>query len=313
MGEVEVFDARACALGEGPVYDDRTSRVLWVDILGRRVLWREVNGTEVGEIRVPRHVGAAVPCQDGRLVICLPEGPALVGEKGTVHPLGTFAEADVAAGVAAPPGRGALRSNDAKADPVGRLWLGTMAYDETAGAGALYRLDPGTVAPRRVLGDVTVSNGLGWAVDGSTMYYIDSPTRRVDAFSYDISTGEIQDRRPFVEIDTGYPDGMCVDADGGIWVALWQGAAVLRYRADGHLDRVVPVPTPQVTSCAFAGQDFQTLIITTAARARPAGEPMAGLTYAYEPGDVVGRPVDRFAVGPVFNVPAGDGSARGEA
>ena len=102
-------------------------------------------------------------------------------------------------------------------------------------------------------------------------------------------------RRVFVEVDDeGYPDGLCVDAEGGVWVALWEGGAVRRYDADGRLDRVVTIPTGRVTSCAFAGEEYRTLIVTTAAHGR-ARDPRAGLTYAHEPGDVVGLPVDRFA------------------
>jgi sugar lactone lactonase YvrE len=221
----------------------------------------------------------------------------LLDPDGSVRPLAGYAEADTAAGVPRPTDPGRMRSNDAKADPAGRLWLGTMPYDESPGAAALYRLDPGAAGPIRVLGDVTISNGLGWSLDASTMYYIDTATGRVDTFDYDIGTGAIAGRRPFVEIDPadGHPDGMCVDAEGAIWVALWQGSAVRRYTPDGRLDRVVPTPTPKTTSCAFAGDGYRLLIITTAAMGRPAADTAAGLTYAYEPGDVVGRPVDRYA------------------
>lgn len=299
---VEVFDDRVCRLGEGPFYDDRTGRVGWVDILGRAVLWRAPSSGETGAFDTPEDVGAAVPRRDGGLVLCLPNGPVLRDPDGTTHALGTFAEADAAArgtdgGPDGAPAAGGptLRANDAKADPTGRLWLGTMAYDETPGAGALYRLDPGARVPVRVLSAVTISNGLGWSPDGTRMYYVDTPTRRVDVFDIDLATGEITGRRPFAEVEpgAGYPDGLCVDAEGGVWVALWEGGAVRRYRPDGGLDRVVEVGTPRVTSCAFAGDGYDLLVITTAAL--DSGEPGAGLTYAYRPGDVVGRPADRYA------------------
>ena len=296
MAEVSVFDGRVCRIGEGPHYDERTGWVVWVDILGARVLWRDLAGAEVGESPTDGHVGAAVPRRDGGLVLCLPAGPVLVDPDGTVRPLGTYAEADAAAGVSRPVDTPTLRSNDAKADPAGRLWLGTMAYDSTPGAGALYRLDPGADTPRRILSDVTISNGLGWSPDSATMYYIDTPTRRVDAIAYDIDAGELGERSTFATIDDdgAFPDGLCVDAEGGVWVALWNGSAVRRYAPDGRLDRVVPLPTAFVTSCAFAGEEFATLVITTAAGSR-AADGNAGLTYSYEPGDVVGRPVDRYA------------------
>jgi sugar lactone lactonase YvrE len=294
MTGTTVFDRRVCELGEGPFYDERTGRFVWVDILGRRVLWRD--GAREGEFRVGGHVGAAVPRRDGGLVLCLPDGPVLVSDDQPDRPvpLGSFASADRTAGVAAEAGSPALRANDAKADPAGRLWLGTLAYDGTPGAGALYRLDPGEAMPRRVLSGITVSNGLGWSPDRSTMYYIDTPTRRIDSFAYDLATGNLGERRVFARVEAGFTDGLCVDADGGVWVAIWDGGAVHRYLADGRLDRVVRVPTALVTSCAFGGDGYRTLVITTAAHNR-AGDHHAGLTYAHEPGDVWGVPVDRFA------------------
>jgi sugar lactone lactonase YvrE len=291
--QVSVFDARRCRLGEGPHYDERTGEVVWVDILGSLVLRRGANGA--GETPVPGHVGAAVPRRAGGLVLCLPDGPVLADGDGTLHPLGGYAEADAAAGHPRPPDGPGMRSNDAKADPAGRLWLGTMPYDDTPGVAALYRLEPGAAGPVRVLGDVTISNGLGWSPDGTTMYYIDTPTRRVDAFRYEPETGELGERRTFSQVETGFPDGLCVDAEGGVWVALWRGSSVCRYAPDGRLDRVVAVPTPQVTSCAFAGEGYRQLVITTAAAGRPDEDDMAGLTFVYEPGDVVGRPADRYA------------------
>jgi sugar lactone lactonase YvrE len=285
MGKPEVFDDRRCDLGEGPHCDERTGRMWWVDVFGRRILWRDLSSGERGALSTPAHVSAAVPRRSTGLVACLPQGARLVAPDGRISPLVDFPPS--------PEGWPTLRSNDAKADPRGRLWLGTMAYDETPGAGALYRLDPGGTLVR-VVPDVTISNGLGWSPDGSTMYYVDTPTRRIDTFAYDMAAGELGERRVFAAVDRGFPDGLCVDAEGGVWVALWNGSAVRRYAPDGHLDRTVELPTPLVTSCAFAGDGFATLVVTTAAHGRP-DDDAAGLTYAYVPGDVVGTPVDRFA------------------
>jgi sugar lactone lactonase YvrE len=297
----EVLDERRCVLGEGPWFDERSGRVWWVDIIGRSVLWRDLapgaatRPGATGALATAAHVGAAVPRAGGGMVLCLPDGPLLLDDDGGRRKLGSFADADAAAGRPRTADTPKLRANDAKADPYGRLWLGTMAYDQTPGAGALYRLDPGAAAPERVLDGVTISNGLGWSRDGSLMYYIDTPTRCIDVFDYDGASGALADRRTFVEIEerAGAPDGMCVDAAGGIWVALWRGGAVRRYRPDGVLDREVSVGTAKVTSCTFAGPEFDQLVITTASV--DTDDEGAGSLYRYRPGDVVGTAVHRYA------------------
>ncbi len=304
---IEIFDRRSCMLGEGPHFDDRTGRAVWVDILGCRVLWRAVPGwgppegesvtapgtaaedaPAAGSFGTGAHVGAAVPTTTGGLVLCLTDRLVL---HGPVGPGGDLVRYPPAAGPA-------RRSNDAKADPAGRLWHGTMAYDMTPGAGTLYRLGRGGVGMRPVVEALTVPNGLGWSPDGATMYLVDTSTLRVDAFDYDLSTGVPSGRRPFVTVEpgAGLPDGLCVDATGGVWVALWGGAAVHRYTPDGVLERTVELPTPQVTSCAFVGAAFDQLLITTAADGR-VGDPLAGLTFLHRPGDVAGAPCDRYEVG----------------
>lgn len=293
--DVEIFDRRACQLGEGPYYDEQKGRVGWVDIMGRAVLWHEIATGNTGALATAGHVSAAVPRGNGGLVLCLPAGPMLLDLDGGRRHLGTFAEADADAGDPPAAGAPARRANDAKADPYGRMWLGTMAYDATPGAAALYRLDPGADALVRVLSGVTISNGLGWSPDGTRMYYVDTPTSRIDMFDYDGQTGALANRRTFVEIEpaAGKPDGMCTDAEGAVWVALWNGGAVRRYTPDGALERTVEVGTPQVTSCAFAGDGYDQLIITTARQGQE-GE-AAGLTYRYRPGDAAGLPVHRYA------------------
>jgi sugar lactone lactonase YvrE len=156
--------------------------------------------------------------------------------------------------------------NDGACDRAGRFFAGTMAEDEATPAGALYRLDPDHVVTRLVAG-VTVSNGIGWSPDERLMYYVDSPTRRVDVFDYDPATGAIEGRRPFASLPPGdaVPDGLTVDAEGGVWVALWGGSAVHRYDRAGRLDRVLEIPSVNVTSCAFGGAGLDQLYVTAAA------------------------------------------------
>ena len=179
--------------------------------------------------------------------------------------------------------------NDGKCDPQGRLWAGSMAYDARPGAGALYRLD-GDLTVHEIVQAVTISNGLAWTPDGTTMYYIDTPTGRVDAFDADPATGAITGRRPWVGIPeaAGGPDGMTIDDEGCLWVALWGGSAVHRYAPDGRLDTVVSLPCRQVTSCAFGGAGLDELYITSSSLGLSAEEiaaqPLAGQLFLLRPG-----------------------------
>jgi sugar lactone lactonase YvrE len=274
--QVEVVVAAHCELGEGPLWDARTGRIAWVDILGRQVYLHDPATGATESIATPLDVGAIVPRRAGGFMAALQDGFWIVGD-GPARRVATVPEA-----------RPELRFNDGKCDPAGRFWAGTMPYDEVSPVGALYRLDrDGSVA--RILDGVTISNGLAWSGDGTTFSYIDTPTRRVDAFSYDATTGEITNRRTVVEIPeaAGWPDGMTIDAEDGLWVALWGGSAVHRY-VNGRLDRVVALPVSQPTSCAFGGANLDELYITSAWKGLSTDarreEPLAGCLFRIRPG-----------------------------
>jgi sugar lactone lactonase YvrE len=188
-----------------------------------------------------------------------------------------------------------VRMNEGGCDPDGRFYCGSMAYDARPGAGTLYRLDP-DASTTVVLRGVTISNGLEWTPDGGRAYYVDTPTGRIDLFDYDRDAG-LTGRRPFVSVpaDDGHPDGLTVDAEGGVWVALYGGAAVRRYTPDGRLDLVVELPTPHVTACTFGGPDLDELFITTSQEnLAPGSDPLAGSLFRASVG-VTGRPVREFA------------------
>ena len=176
-----------------------------------------------------------------------------------------------------------------------------MDMTERAPAGALYRLDP-NLTVHRVLPGATISNGVDWSPDGTRMYYIDTPTNRVDVLDFDEARGTVANRRTFAttgaEPGAGHPDGLVVDAQGFVWVGMWDGSALRRYAPDGTLAEVVPFPVSRVTKCAFGGPDLTDLYATSAfigmdaaARAR---EPLAGGLFRVRPG-VAGRPPHRFA------------------
>jgi sugar lactone lactonase YvrE len=193
--------------------------------------------------------------------------------------------------IAEVPAREAIRFNDAGVDPAGRVWVGSMHTDEAAPVGRLYRLDaPGTLTT--VVKGVTVSNGLGWSPDGTRMYYADSPTRKVDVFDYDPATGEAAGRRVFADLSAsdGVPDGLTVDADGCVWVAIWGGGVLRRLAPDGRPDAVLQVPVSQPTSCAFGGPGMTDLYVTTASVGlTPAdlkAQPLAGRLLRLHPGPV---------------------------
>jgi sugar lactone lactonase YvrE len=155
--------------------------------------------------------------------------------------------------------------NDGICDPQGRFWAGTMAYDEAPGAGCLYRLElDGSCT--QVLTGLTISNGIGWSPDGTTMYLADSGTADISAFDFDPATGDLSRRRTIVHITTAnaVPDGLTVDHRGDLWVALWNGGALARYHPDGSLLDTIPLPVDRPTSCAFGGTGGATLFITTA-------------------------------------------------
>ncbi|WP_155057897.1 SMP-30/gluconolactonase/LRE family protein [Streptomyces blattellae] len=258
----EVAVRAEATLGEGPTWDAAAGRLIWIDILGARVHTYDP-ATGRRSIRVlDQHVGAAKPRAGGGLVLNLVDGVGLLDGDGAFRWLHRERV----------PGR---RANDAAVAPDGSLWAGTMRYDEAPGGGTLSRVT-GDGSAEVVLDDVTVSNGTGWSPDGRLMYYVDTPTRRIDVF--DFENGRARNRRPFAEIEdgAGFPDGLTVDADGCVWVALWDGAAVRRYTPDGGLDRVLDLPTPRITACAFGGTNLTDLYITTARVGLASPHPVAG-------------------------------------
>ncbi|MEU3089129.1 SMP-30/gluconolactonase/LRE family protein [Streptomyces massasporeus] len=246
----EVAVRAEAELGEGPTWDAATGRLLWIDILGCRLhTYDPATGCRTVR-RTEQHIGAVKPRAGGGLVLNLRDGIGLLDPDGGFRWLHHEPV----------PGR---RANDAAVAPDGTLWTGTMRYDEAPGGGTLSRVT-GDGSVDVVLDDVAVSNGTGWSPDGRLMYYIDSPTRRVDVFDH--ADGRISGRRTLAEIEesAGFPDGLTVDAEGCVWVALWQGSAVRRYTPDGELDRVIELPVPLVTACAFGGVGLTDLYVTTA-------------------------------------------------
>ena len=287
-----VQDARA-EIGEGPIWDDRSGRLHWVDIRAGLVhRFSPGDGSDL-VLDVGQPVGSIGLGAAGGLILALRDGFALMP-----------ASADRPARlIEVEKGQTGNRMNDGRCDAAGRFWAGTMsaAMDHVIGAGSLYRLEQSgnDLAATRVFGGLTVANGIDWSPDGRLMYYIDSPTQRVDVFDFDSGSGTVSGRRPFVEIPTGdgLPDGMVVDAEGGVWVALFRAGRLRRYSPSGAIKQEVEVPVTLVTSAAFGGPDLNDLYITTARhRLKPeerASQPHAGSVFHCRPGPV-GRQSHRF-------------------
>ena len=283
MPQAEQLTDPVAEHGEGPVWFDGPEDLYWVDMLAGDVLKLDTDGE-----MLRRHVGTVAaalrPRIQGGFVMALQRGFAM--DDGDGSPLRQLEPLWDDVGV---------RMNEGACDPEGRFYCGSMAYDQAPGGGKMYRLDPdGTV--RVVLQGCSISNGLDWSPDGSTAYYADTATQRIDAFDYS-PTGGLANRRPVVNIPAaaGAPDGLTVDNEGAIWVALWGGSAVHRYLPDGTLDTVVTLPASRVTACTIGGASLDRLYITTSRLGLPAGaEPEAGSLFHVEHVPL-GRAVRRFA------------------
>ncbi len=282
------LDVRA-QLGEGPVWDADRSRLLFVDIMRGQVHEFDPTTGRDRVIDVGQPVGAVAATERGDWVIAARDGFFRMDPESGATVLIAHIEKDDPR----------TRMNDGYVDARGRFWAGTMGMNGVPERGSLYSLDAVGRVTRHVTG-VHISNGIDWSLDGRVMYFADTGIGRVDAFDFDDATGTIANRRPFVTIPSsdGFPDGLVVDAEGAVWLALWEGGAVRRYLPDGTLDVEVCLPVTLVTKCAFGGTDLRDLYITTAwidldedARAR---EPLAGGLFRFRPG-VQGRAVRKYA------------------
>jgi sugar lactone lactonase YvrE len=255
-------DAHA-RIGEAPVWDADRRRLLWTDHELGRIYEIKLNGADgwtLDRMRpLQQPIAAVLPSRDGRLLVAAGQKIFLLDDDGSSTPLARL-----------PPEAGASAFNEAKTDRQGRLWAGTLAGDFKPGGAALYRLDePGQLTT--VVNNVTVSNGMDWSPDGNTFYYIDSVTLAVDAFDMDPATGGLDRRRRLITIEpgAGAPDGMTVDAEGCLWIAVAGSGEVRRYSPEGTLLSSVRISPPGVTSCAFGGPLLDHLFITCLGRRLP--------------------------------------------
>jgi sugar lactone lactonase YvrE len=274
-------------LAESPIWDAGTRSLLWVDIMAGDVhrLDPATGRDRLTHVDVP--VGAVAARRGGGLILAAGVGFAALDEQaGTLGWLWTGGHGD--------------RMNDGKCDPAGRFLAGTLTYARDPGACGLYRLDPGGQVST-LLDGVTLSNGLGWSPAGDLMYFADTPLERVDVLDYDLATGEVAGRRLFVDLHDvpGRPDGLTVDQDGAVWIAMARGGAVRRYTAGGRLDLVIEFPVQLVTSVTFGGDGLGDLYATTSrehlSEADLAGQPLAGSVFVVAGTGARGLPANAYA------------------
>jgi len=256
-----IFDAKA-TLGEGPVWDAKTQTLYRIDVLEKRIY----AGAEI-IAQLDKYIGCFSLHPNGTLLIALSEveGRSFLVDLQPFDPAQGKPDSSQQSVLSAVNESATNRFNDGKCDPAGRFLAGTMAMNEADPTGAFYSFDGKQV--KKLFGGVTISNGLTWSPDHKTFYYIDTPTRKVQAFDYDLATGQIANPRVAIRIaDTlGWPDGMTSDTDGNLWIALWGGAQVTKWNPQtGGLLEQIPVPALQTSSCIFGGRDMNELFITSA-------------------------------------------------
>ena len=256
--QLEIAVNYSCFLGEGPVWGAAHNCIYWVDIIPADIHRYSLTTKQHETFNVGKMVGAIVLRKGGGLLAALQNGFAYVDfDNKTVTPI-TDPEAHL-------PGN---RFNDGKCDPAGRFWAGTMPLNEKDPVGNVYMLDTDLSITHKIAG-VTISNGLAWTADNATFYYIDTPTRVVVAFDYDITMGSIANKRVVVDVhnEVGYPDGMTIDKNGMLWIAFFGGWQVAQFNPHtGEKLQSIALPAANITCCTFGGPDLTDLYVTSATK-----------------------------------------------
>ncbi len=243
-------------LGEGPVWDQNKGLLFWVDIEGCKLYGHNPSSKENYTWNFEEMIGAAVPMEDGNILLAMESGLATFNfatQKTT--PLGVLENENPK-----------MRMNDGKVDPSGNFWIGTMHKEFKPNSGNLFRIDKYFKTTLQISG-TTISNGMAWSPDHKWFYFIDTPEYVIYRYAYDVETGDISDKKVLLEIPKSYggADGMCIDAEGMLWIAHWSGSCVRRWDpTSAEVIEIVEVNAPHVTSCCFGGKNLNTLYITTA-------------------------------------------------
>ena len=274
-----VIDSKS-DLGEGAIWNYKTGELLWVNITGKILNIYKPRTGDNREMFTGQMIGTVVPAESGKVIVALQNGLYQLDPETGTKKFIADPEENIPTN----------RFNDGKCDPAGRFWAGTLSLKGESGVASLYRLDPDSTV-HKMIENVSISNGIVWSHDLKKMYYIDTPTQKVMGYNYNNETGEISNPVVAVEVpsEIGSPDGMTIDANGNLWIALWGGSAVGCWNPEnGELVRKINVPAKNVTSCAFGDDDLETLYITTARQDTNEEElekfPFAGGVFKTRPG-----------------------------
>ena len=253
----KVCDIR-CELGECPCWDEESNILYWIDIIKKAIHSFDIKNNEAKTINLEKYVGSIGLRRNGGIVAALQDGFYFIDEETEKVKLIKKVKDN----------SDRKRFNDGKVDAFGNFWAGTVSYDEKLPLGVLYCLKS-NLELLEIFGSITISNGIAWSLDNKKMYFIDTPTMKVDAFDFDIDIGNLRNRRVALEIprDIGYPDGMTIDIEGKLWIAHWGGYKVCRWDLITKKPiETIKVPAEKVSSCTFGGKDLSELFITTARR-----------------------------------------------
>jgi len=292
---IEVVGKTISLLGEGPVWDAKQGMIYWIDILnGQLHRHHPATNTEVS-LSLDQMIGSFALSDDGKIIAALKEGIYWVDKNTGQKELIITPEKHI-------PNN---RFNDSKCDPAGRFWAGTMSLTEEKEAGSLYCIEKnkqtGLIESKKMISNLTISNGMAWSIDGKTFYFIDTPTYEIVAYDYELSTGQIKNKKLVARIDAedGFPDGMTMDAEGMLWVAHWGGWQVTRWNPiTGKKLSSIQLPAAKITSCTFGGYNLSDLYISSArvglTDAELAKQPLAGSLFVVKNCGYTGLPAVEF-------------------
>jgi sugar lactone lactonase YvrE len=286
-----VIDHR-CLLGEGPIWDMNHQCICWIDILRGEIHQYSPANDLHKTISAKQMIGAIAICKNGHFIAALKNGFGFIDRKSGATMMISNPEPHL-------PGN---RFNDGKCDPAGRFWAGTMSHTDEPEKGSLYLLGKDLSVTRKIE-NVSISNGLAWSPDQNTFYYIDSPTKKVAAFQFDKTNGNIENKRYIIQFskNEGTPDGMTIDSEGMLWIAHWDGWQISRWNpVTGEKIKTILLPVSRVTSCCFGGKKLDDLYITSASTGLSEDqlkkEPLAGSLFVIKNTGFHGLPAFEFEI-----------------